>query len=74
MQPDTDRVAHAAKAYLAHPEPSAVAALQRAVESPRQEFFRRLNLAPGATAQIVAMRRDLLERRRSRARASWSAT
>ncbi len=35
-------------------------ALQQAVESPRQEFFRRLNLAPGATAQIVAMRRDLL--------------
>jgi len=61
MQPDTDRVAHAAKAYLAHPEPSAVAALQRAVESPRQEFFRRLNLAPGATAEIVAMRRDLIE-------------
>jgi malonyl-CoA decarboxylase len=61
MQPDTDRVAHAAKAYLAHPEPSAVAALQRAVESQRQEFFRRLNLAPGATAEIVAMRRDLIE-------------
>jgi malonyl-CoA decarboxylase len=61
MQPDTDRVAHAAKAYLAHPEPGAVAALQRAVESPRQEFFRRLNLAPGATAEIVAMRRDLIE-------------
>ena len=34
--------------------------LQRAVESPRLEFFRRLNLAPGATAEIVAMRRDLL--------------
>ena len=34
--------------------------LQRAVESPRLEFFRRLNLAPGATAAIVAMRRDLL--------------
>jgi malonyl-CoA decarboxylase len=61
MQPDADRVAHAAKAYLAHPEPSAVAALQRAVESQRQEFFRRLNLAPGATAEIVAMRRDLIE-------------
>jgi malonyl-CoA decarboxylase len=61
MQPDADRVAHAAKAYLAHPEPASVAALQRAVESPRQEFFRRLNLAPGATAEIVAMRRDLIE-------------
>jgi malonyl-CoA decarboxylase len=61
MQPDGDRVAHAAKAYLAQPEPATVAALQRAVESPRQEFFRRLNLAPGATAEIVAMRRDLIE-------------
>jgi malonyl-CoA decarboxylase len=61
MQPDPDRVTHAAKAFLANPEPKAVAALQRAVESPRQEFFRRLNLAPGATAQIVAMRRDLIE-------------
>ena len=62
------RVAAAAKAYLASPDAAAVSALQRAVESPRQEFFRRLNLAPGATAQIVAMRRDLLERRRSGAR------
>ena len=50
----------AAKAYLASPDAAAVSALQQAVESPRQEFFRRLNLAPGATAQIVAMRRDLL--------------
>ena len=38
-----------------------MSALQAAVESPRQEFFRRLNLAPGATAEIVAMRLDLLE-------------
>jgi malonyl-CoA decarboxylase len=60
MQPDTDAVAGAAQAYLANPDPAAVAALRQAVESPRQEFFRRLNLAPGATAQIVAMRRDLL--------------
>jgi malonyl-CoA decarboxylase len=60
MQPDADAVARAAKAYLATPDPAAVAALQQVVESPRQEFFRRLNLAPGATAEIVAMRRDLL--------------
>jgi malonyl-CoA decarboxylase len=37
--------------------------LREAAESPRQEFFRRLNLAPGATAEIVAMRRDLLKAR-----------
>jgi malonyl-CoA decarboxylase len=60
MQPDADAVARAAQAYLSSPDPAAVARLQRAVESPRHEFFRRLNLAPGATAEIVAMRRDLL--------------
>jgi malonyl-CoA decarboxylase len=60
MQPDTDAVASAARAYLANPDAAAVATLQKTVESPRQEFFRRLNLAPGATAQIVALRRDLL--------------
>jgi malonyl-CoA decarboxylase len=60
MQPDADAVARAAQAYLSSPDLAAVARLQRAVESPRHEFFRRLNLAPGATAEIVAMRRDLL--------------
>src|SRR6185503_1026337 len=60
MQPDADAVASAAKAYLANPDPAAVAQLQQVVESPRHEFFRRLNLAPGATAEIVAMRCDLL--------------
>ena len=61
MQPDADALAGAARAYLANPDAAAVSSLQQAVESPRQEFFRRLNLAPGATAQIVAMRRDLLD-------------
>ncbi|KAB2917835.1 MAG: malonyl-CoA decarboxylase [Hyphomicrobiaceae bacterium] len=60
LQPDPNGVTRAAKAYLANPSEANVAALQRAVESPRQEFFRRLNLAPGATAEIVAMRRDIM--------------
>jgi malonyl-CoA decarboxylase len=60
MQPDPAEVARAAKAYLSGPETTTLRALQRAVESPRLEFFRRLNLAPGATAEIVAMRRDLI--------------
>jgi malonyl-CoA decarboxylase len=60
MQPDGDRLARAANAYLDEPGPGNLLALQRAVESPRLEFFRRLNLAPGATAAIVAMRRDLI--------------
>jgi malonyl-CoA decarboxylase len=60
MQPDEAKTAQAARAYLASPGPASMSALQQAVQSPRQEFFRRLNLAPGATAAIVAMRRDLL--------------
>jgi malonyl-CoA decarboxylase len=60
MQPDPADVTRAAKAYISGPETNTLRALQRAVESPRIEFFRRLNLAPGATAEIVKMRRDLL--------------
>lgn len=60
MQPDQSVVAAAAAAYTQAPGPLALARLQKAVESPRQEFFRRLNLAPGATGSIVDMRRDLL--------------
>jgi malonyl-CoA decarboxylase len=60
MQPDKAQVARAAKAFVEDPDNASLHELQRAVESPRLEFFRRLNLAPGATAQIVALRRDLL--------------
>jgi malonyl-CoA decarboxylase len=61
LQPDPEVLARAARSYLDVPGQAALAALQRAVESPRQEFFRRLNSPPGATAEIVAMRRDLLD-------------
>lgn len=60
LKPEPDAVRSAARAFLADPGDVTLAHLQEAVESPRQEFFRRLNLAPGATAEIVAMRRDLL--------------
>jgi malonyl-CoA decarboxylase len=60
FQPDGETVARAAASYIAAPGSDTLGRLQAAVESPRQEFFRRLNLAPGATAEIVAMRRDLL--------------
>jgi malonyl-CoA decarboxylase len=36
--------------------------LAEAVEAPRQELFRRINLAPGGTAALVRMREDLLAR------------
>ena len=61
LQPREEDVHEAASAYLAEPSPEMLSRLQAAVESPRQEFFRRLNLAPGATGEIVAMRRDLLK-------------
>jgi malonyl-CoA decarboxylase len=60
MRPDAREVTRAAKAYMEASNTASLRALQRAVESPRLEFFRRLNLAPGATAEIVAMRRDLI--------------
>jgi malonyl-CoA decarboxylase len=60
MQPDTEAITRAATSYIAAPSSTSLASLQAAVESPRQEFFRRLNLAPGGTAEIVALRRDLL--------------
>ncbi len=60
MQPDAESITRAATSYIAAPGPATLASLQAAVESPRQEFFRRLNLAPGGTAEIVTLRRDLL--------------
>ena len=60
MSADAEAVTRAATSYLAQPDAKGLARLQAAVESPRQEFFRRLNLAPGATAEIVAMRREVL--------------
>ena len=65
MQPDAAEVTSAANDYIGTPSPRALRRLQEAVESPRQEFFRRLNLAPGATAEIVQMRYDLLRMPRS---------
>ena len=60
FKPDRAAAAAAAKAYLADPTDQTLQRLRAATESPRQELFRRLNLAPGATAEIVAMRRDML--------------
>ena len=61
LEPEGEKVVAAARDYVARPTPSGLSRLQQAVESPRQEFFRRLNLAPGATGEIVALRRDLLQ-------------
>ncbi len=60
FQPDPLRLADAAKAYLALPNPKTTAALAIAAEPPRQEVLRRMNMAQGGTAFLVAMRKEFL--------------
>lgn len=50
----------ALRAYCESPNGQTFSALMRASEPARQEFARRLNQVPGATAQLVSMRADLL--------------
>ncbi len=57
---DPERVARAAEAYRRDPSASNQIRLQAVVEPPRQELFRRLNMAPGGTAALVALREQLL--------------
>ncbi len=59
--PDQVRLRAAWAAYDADASPASLKALLRAIEPPRQELFRRLNLAPGGTAALVHMREDLLK-------------
>ncbi|MBA2127817.1 MCD, Malonyl-CoA decarboxylase MCD [Hyphomicrobium methylovorum] len=60
LRPDEAVVAEAARAYLEQPAEATLLRLQKACYPPRLEFFRRLNLAHGATGEIVALRADLL--------------
>ena len=59
---DPDALAQAAERYLEGRQPEDAATLHRLAEPRRQELLRRLNLAPGGTAALVDMRRDLLRR------------
>ncbi len=63
LEPDQEEIRRAADAYFAKPDGKTLAVLRAAAEGKRQSYFRRLNLAPGATARIVGMRVDLLEAR-----------
>ena len=58
--PDRDAVGAAAARFLDDPSDTALATLARSVEAPRQELFRRLNMAKGGTGSIIRMRADLL--------------
>jgi len=58
--PDHDAIASAVQKYQSQPEDETAIQLFEASEPRRQELLRRLNLASGATASLVAMRSDLI--------------
>jgi len=62
FSPDPKAVLASAMAYASAPSAENLVRLTHVVEPPRQELFRRLNRAPGATSAIVRLRRALLER------------
>src|SRR3954470_10737421 len=57
--PDEHRIDEAIDAYRAHSGDDALAELQMAIESPRLELFRRLNVAPMATGALIDLRRKV---------------
>ena len=57
---DADRVRGTLEAFEVDQTPANYAAFLTAAEPGRQELARRLNRVPGATPQLVAMRKDLL--------------
>lgn len=60
FEPDLDNILAAVKDYQHAQTAANLIQLNAAVEPPRQELFRRLNMAPQGTASLVAMRADLL--------------
>jgi malonyl-CoA decarboxylase len=61
FSPDHVELERAADAYRADPSQAHLVRLQAAVEPPRQELFRRFNMAQGGVAVLVGMRRHLLK-------------
>jgi malonyl-CoA decarboxylase len=60
LDPELARIRQAYTAYEQDQTPAALQHLLEVVEPPRQELLRRLNLAPGGTQALVAMREDLI--------------
>ncbi len=63
--PDKSTLETRAQSYLDDPSPDHLSQLAEAVEGPRQEFFRRLNLTANGARAMVAMRLDLLKNLKS---------
>jgi malonyl-CoA decarboxylase len=60
FEPDGEKLAAAARAYLAEPNAMTATQLADAAEPMRQELLRRMNFSAGGTALLVAMRREML--------------
>jgi malonyl-CoA decarboxylase len=60
FEPDRATIVRAAADYQSAPGPKTLAALSAAVESPRQELFRRINTAPRGTETLVTLREHVL--------------
>jgi malonyl-CoA decarboxylase len=60
FSPNPDEVGRAADAYRLDPSPASLRRLQTIVEPPRQELFRRLNMAPDGTRELIEIRREVL--------------
>ncbi len=56
FSPNADDLVHAADEYRQDPSAANLRRLQEMVEPPRQELFRRLNMAVGGTRALVEMR------------------
>lgn len=61
FKPDLDKIKIAMARYNASRSAEDLITLNDAVEAPRQELFRRLNMAPNGTANLVTLRADLLK-------------
>lgn len=64
--PDIDVLSAAVDAWRTDQSDKNLAALTRAAEAPRQELFRRTNMAPGGTQFLVTLRTQLLSALKSK--------
>ena len=62
MDIDTTRIASLAEAYGDERDVAGFKALTRACDPQRREWLRRLNQVPGATAALVSMRAELMQK------------
>ena len=69
--PSPEAIGKAADAYRDDSTPQNLIRLQQAIDSERQELFRRLNMTSGGTAALVEMRREVL--RGLKEHPAWSA-